>query len=43
MDVSLLTDEDKFYKILHLLLKFNVRLDNTILEKIIDQLSKEGR
>lgn len=42
MDVSSLTNEDKFYKILHLLLKFNVQLNDLYLIKIIDQLSKEG-
>uniref|UniRef100_A0A336M6H2 CSON011759 protein n=1 Tax=Culicoides sonorensis TaxID=179676 RepID=A0A336M6H2_CULSO len=41
MDVSVLSDEEKFYKILHLLLKFNVSLNDIYIEKFISELRKE--
>lgn len=41
MDV--LSNEEKFYKILHLLLKFETRLDNIYVDKIFDHLKKDGK
>lgn len=38
-----LSNEEKFYKILHLLLKFETQLDNIYVDKIFDHLQRDGK